>query len=215
MQLKDLRFRDVENIIFDFGGVIIDINVQRAVNNMMALGLTGFDPKDIHPENTGIFLELELGTISNDDFFGAIQKYVAAGTTPPTKEQICDAWNSLISDFDISRFELLDELRENYKVFLLSNTNLPHREYFISKFNREISTNRNFESYFDHAYYSDVMHLRKPDTEIYRTVVHEQGLDPKKTLFVDDNSQNLTGAKQVGLLTYHMSLGRTIFGMFK
>ena len=215
MKLKDPRFRDVENIIFDFGGVVADINVQRAVDNMVALGLTGFDPADIHPENTGIFLELELGAISNDDFFGALQEYAPSGTTPPSKERICDAWNSLISDFDMRRFELLDKVRGGYKVFLLSNTNLPHREHFIKKFNRDAPVGRDFESYFDGCYYSDAMRMRKPDPEIYREVVRRERLDAGRTLFVDDNSPNLTGAREAGLLTYHMAPGRTIFGMFE
>ena len=215
MKLIDPQFANVENIIFDFGGVITDIDVTITVNAFKKLGLTGFRVEDIHPDNTGIFLQLELGEISDDDFFMAMQRYAAPGTVPPCTADIRDAWNALILNFDLRRFELLDKLRQNYRVYLLSNTNLPHREYFINKFARESSVGRTFESYFDRCFYSDAMNMRKPDPEIYREVLRELNLPSEKTLFVDDNAPNLVGAREVGLHTYHMTKDRSILKMFR
>lgn len=212
MQLKNQQFKHIENIIFDFGNVLIDFDILRTIRAMEQLGLSTLNPEDIHPHNAGVFLQLELGEISTREFLTKLKSY--ANDRIPTDLELHYAWNMMLRDYDFERFALLDKLRDNYKLYLLTNTNLPHREYLIQKFNAENPRQRTFESYFDICFYSDAMHLRKPDAEIYRQTILQAGIEPERTLFIDDNLCNLTGAAEVGLHTYHLTQPETILDLF-
>lgn len=216
MQLKPAIATGIRQIIFDFGGVLLDIDIRRTIDAFRRLGLTGLKSAEIHPQNAGVFLQLELGEITEEQFVEALQRYIPTGKPVPTREQILDAWNALLLDYDWRRFVLLDRLREiGYKIFLLSNTNLPHREYFIGKFNRENPAGRTFESYFDRCFYSDTMYLRKPDPDIYRIVLRETGIEAGETLFIDDNKPNTDAAAALGIKTVHLAPGTSVLDLFE
>lgn len=208
MRLKPHIATDIDNIIFDFGNVLLDIDIDLTIRAFRRLGLTELNAADIHPHNAGVFLALELGHIDEAEFVATLQEHTAPGQTPPTHQQILDAWNELLLGYEWRRFEMLDSLRESgYKLFLLSNTNLPHREYFIDKFNRENPAGRTFESYFDKCFYSDAMRLRKPDPAIYLETLETAGITPERTLFIDDNKHNTESAKKLGIKTHHLKVG--------
>lgn len=216
MQLKPAIATGIRNIIFDFGGVLLDINIQLTINAFRAMGLTGMRSDEIHPKNAGVFLQLELGDITEEQFIRSLQSYVPAGHPVPNPEQILHAWNALLLPYDWRRFELLDRLRESgYRIFLLSNTNLPHRQYFIDRFNRENPAGRDFESYFDRCFYSDAMHLRKPEPEIYLAALREAGIQAGETLFIDDNKPNTDAAAKLGIRTFHLAAPATVLDIFE
>ena len=216
MQLKPTIASGIRNLIFDFGGVLLDIDIPLSVDAFRALGLSGLKPEEIHPHNAGVFLDLELGEITTRQFVERLQSYVPAGQPVPSAQQILDAWNTLLLPYDWSRFELLDRLRQSgYRIYLLSNTNLPHREYFVQRFDRENPFHRTFESYFDRCFYSDAMHLRKPDPAIYRTALEQAGITADETLFIDDNRPNTDAAERVGIHAWHLVAPTTIHDLFE
>lgn len=216
MQLRPIFATDIRNLIFDFGGVLLDIDIQRTITAFQKLGLTDLHHEEIHPQNRGIFLELELGQLTTAEFVAQLQQCVPSGQRKPSAEELLVAWNALLLDYDWRRFELLDALRQSgYRLFLLSNTNQPHRECFVERFNRENPAGRTFESYFEECFYSDAMHLRKPDEAIYRAVLEQAGLEPGQTLFIDDNRPNTEGAERVGMRTVHLASPRTVLDLFE
>lgn len=216
MHLNPSIATGIRNIIFDFGGVLLDIDIRRTVDAFHRLGLSDLKSAEIHPQNTGVFLQLELGDITEEQFVATLQSYNPASKPVPTTVQILDAWNALLLDYDWRRFELLDRLRESgYRVFLLSNTNLPHRQYFIGKFNQENPDGRTFESYFDRLFYSDAMHLRKPDPKIYLTALREAGIEAGDALFIDDNKPNTDAAAELGIKTVHLVPPATVLDLFE
>lgn len=205
----------IKNILFDFGNVLLDIDMTRSVAAFERLGLPPFRPEAMHPHNTGIFLQLELGLASEEQFVAALQA-TAPADRKPSARQLLDAWNALLLPYRWERFELLDRLRASgYGVFLLSNTNWPHRRHFIAQFNRENPAGRPFESYFDRVFYSDAMHLRKPDAGIYLEALRQAGIEPRDTLFIDDNLHNVEGALAVGLKGYHLAAPETVLDLFE
>lgn len=213
MKLKNSKFSSVKNIIFDFGNVLLDIDISLSIKAFKQLGLTGFKAEDIHPHNAGVFLELELGNISTEEFITKLRGSSAKDT--PTDFEIYNAWNMLILPFDFNRFRLLDQLRQNYKVYLLSNTNWPHREFFLQKFNAENPDDRTFESYFDQCFYSDAMRMRKPDHEIYIETLKQARITAGETLFIDDNECNLVSAGELGIHTHHLIKPETVHDLFQ
>ncbi len=202
------------NIIFDFGGVLAHIDVMYAINTFLGMGVGPIDVNDIHPHNSGVFLKYEKGLISTEEFLDGLRNISPDGAGA-TDEDLIKAWNSIILPYDYNRFAPLLKLRESgHKVFLLSNTNYLHHEYFENLFDRENPFGLKFRDLFDEVYYSDEMHMRKPDREIYETVLAEQNLDAGETIFIDDNLINLKAPKELGMQVYHFDPKDSVSELF-
>lgn len=186
----------IETIIFDFGDVFINLKKSKLEKKLKKIGLTEWN-EDLKNLNEGY----ETGKYRESEFFLGIQKY-----TPETELYLIRrAWNSIIGDFPKNRLEFLETIVPKYKLFLLSNTDSTHidvveRELGKDFFNR-------FVSCFEKVYFSFEVGMRKPNEEIFKFVLEENKLNPKTTLFVDDNLDNIEGAKKVGLQTWHLQVG--------
>lgn len=211
MKLNDKFPKDIENIIFDFGGVIMDINIMKTINAFSQLHIDGLKTDDIISGNKKFLLDLELGLITPQEFIAILHKEYPGMNDVP-KQQIWDAWNALLLGYDPKRVELIEKLKNKYNLYLLSNTNLPHRVKFKEMYREQFG--KAFESLFIKRFYSDAMHLRKPDLTIYNQVIEEAGIDPSKTLFIDDNELNITCSREVGLIAYHLTNGEKITDLF-
>ena len=124
------------------------------------------------------------------------------------------AWNSLLLDLPPERVELLKKLRENYRLFLLSNTSSIH----ITQVNKILEATTGIEKLddlFEKVYYSYDMGLMKPDPAIYLQVLKEQGLEAEETLFLDDNADNIAAASKLGIDTIHVQKPVTILDYLK
>lgn len=203
---------DIENIIFDFGGVIMDINIGKTILAFKELHVDGLKTDDIISGHKKFLLDLELGLITPDEFIHTLySEYPAMQNVG--EDSVWEAWNALLLGYDSKRIELIETLRQNYNLYLLSNTNLPHRVKFKQMFREQFK--KGFGSLFDKQFYSDEMHLRKPDLKIYNEVIDETHIDPSKTLFIDDNELNITCAKETGLIAYHLTGGEKITDLFE
>lgn len=207
---KDLK-DGIKNIIFDLGGVIIDIDPMLSVEAFGQLCGTDISLDDIFPQHDNFFLAYELGNISDNEFAEAIRKNYRCGHL--SDDQICAAWCALIKNPDPARFRLLDKIKEEYRTFVLSNTNGFHVAR-VEEVVPQYLSGRTFESFFERCFYSHTMHLHKPDRRIYEQVISETGIRPSETLFIDDREMNFTGAREAGLRTYHLTGGETLQDLF-
>lgn len=194
---------NIENIIFDLGGVIIDIDYKLTTKAFTNLGLTNFDEMYSQAAQTGLFDRLEKGLCSPSYFVNALLDYLPAGITP---NQVVAAWNAMIIGFPMENLNLLKSLKDKYRVFLLSNTNEIHIQYFHRKLSQIVPEN-NLESFFEKVYYSSEVNMRKPDVEIFDLVCDENELDRSRTVFIDDTLQHIDGAKTAGINTIHFQEG--------
>lgn len=206
----------VKTIIFDLGNVLLDISVDRILQGMQALGVRKIEASEIYPTNSGIFTELELGTITEEAFVKAIQEAVQEGFPVPSHQAIIDAWNSVFEPYEWKRFEMLEGLRSaGYRLLVLSNTNRPHHICFEAEFNAKNPFGRTFSSFFDTVYYSDQMQMRKPNADIYQAVLERENLLAHETLFIDDAKANVEGAARLGIQTYHLEIGHSVLDLFE
>jgi len=195
----------ITTIILDLGGVILNLNQNLTIEQFKSLGVSSLN---LHANHT-VFAEFEIGKISSKEFVNTIR---ASTAKPITDAEIINAWNAMLLDLPQKRIEYIKKLREKYTVLLLSNTNSIHidafNKYFETTFN-----NLNWYDLFDKVYYSYEIGMRKPNTDIYSYVLNQHQLQPKQTLFVDDNEQNLLGASQVGINTLlaNIPLDETLF----
>jgi len=193
--------QNIENIIFDLGGVLLDIdyNLTRAV--FEKLGVTHFNDMYSQANADKLFQKLETGSIAEEEFYKQLNNSTSMNLSP---EEIKDAWNAMLLTFREESLQFLDQLKGKYKIFLLSNTNKIHHTSFYEIYHQKKRAKK-FEEYFDKAFYSFEISLRKPDEECYKWVLKDLNIDPKKTLFIDDSINNIEGANKVGLQTLLLS----------
>src|ERR1700730_9452541 len=119
--------QNIKNIIFDLGGVILNIDLKRTENALKELGIENFSAHMTQFHISSFFKEYEMGKIDDATFIKSMQTLSAK----PLKEgEVINAWNALLLDFPQERIELLRHLKKKYRLFLLSNTNLIHYRKF-------------------------------------------------------------------------------------
>lgn len=172
---------------------------ERTREAFVALGLHHFEELFTVYKATPLFDQLETGHVRPEDFVSTLKKELPGDTAD---QQIVDAWNAMLLDFRLPALEYVQGLKAARPVFLFSNTNQIHYQYFQDAIRRETPF-AHLDDLFHKAYYSHDIGFRKPDAGGYLRIIREQGLDPATTLFVDDNAQNIAGARAVGLQAHH------------
>ena len=170
--------KGIRNLIVDFGGVLIDLDRQRCIENFSRLGVPDAE-----------FRDAIRGRMEN----------------PATDADIDAAWNSFLVGIPVYKLDLLLKLRERYVVYLLSNTNDIHWRWSCEHAFRYRAFRA--EDFFEKIFLSYEMKLSKPDVAIYRKVLDETGINPEETLFIDDSAANCRAAETLGISTYTPKVG--------
>lgn len=199
----------IKNIIFDLGGVFLNINFQLTNTAFANLGVDQFAEMFNQHHSNDLFERLEKGEISAPEFYEAFRK--ESGTNI-SDDAIRNAWNALLLDFPSERIEWLEQIKKRYNIYLFSNTNQIHYDAFMADFGKTFA-GKDFNSYFIKAYYSQTLGLRKPSVASYLAIIQEQGLIPAETLFIDDTIKNIEGAKEAGLQTIHLVAPNTVLDL--
>lgn len=198
--------QNVRHIIFDFGGVLLNIDYKRTEQAFVDLGLPEFGRLYSQLQQTDLFDRFETGKIGGPEF---IRELKTSTGLQATDAQVTDAWNAMLLDLPLRRLQILQQLQLHFDTFLLSNTNEIHE----AAFNKILKAQAGFQSmgvFFDKVYYSHHVGLRKPGPEIFRMILEQNGLSAEKTLFIDDSPQHIATAKALGLQTIFLEPGMTI-----
>lgn len=198
--------QNIKNIIFDLGGVILNIDFKQTELAFAKLGVGNFNAYYTLQSVSPLFEQLELGLITPEVFYDQFRKIV---TVSLSNKEIEEAWNALLIDFPPERIKWLKEISEKYKIYLLSNTNKIHYDAFMKLFENQIGKS-SFNDYFIKAYYSHKINLRKPSIKSFEFVLEKENLIAEETLFIDDSETNIGAAKKVGLNTIHLRSPHTV-----
>ena len=193
---------NISAIIFDLGGVIMDIDVKRTLTAFSGLGLNNVHEYFGHGFAASFFSDHEAGRITDEEFLQEIKNLLGGEVSD---EAVVEAWNALLISFPPERIRLLKELKNRYRLFLFSNTNAIHQEKFNEIYRSAFSGE--LDGLFERAYYSHELGQRKPDTAGFEQIIKENSLDPRQTLFVDDALINVEGAIKVGLKGLYLPQG--------
>ncbi len=194
---------NIRNLLFDLGNVIVDIDIDGAMSRLR--GLFRSDAKQALIDKA--LTDYECGRISTDIFINTIlsqseRRYQAI--------DVIEAWNSMLVGIPSYRLDMLEMLRSNYNVYLLSNTNALHLEW-IHRYVRKIHHVDSFEKqYFDHAFYSHLVGDRKPNASLFKFITEDAFMTPALTLYMDDVQENLDVAGKLGFETYLVKPGEEI-----
>jgi glucose-1-phosphatase len=193
-------------IIFDLGGVILNIDINKTKEAFHKIGFPEIDNLFGLGHADSFFKDHENGRVSDDEF---IRKIVEKLGGKVSRQQVIDAWNALLQDFPPSRIEFLKKLKERYRLFLFSNTNGIHQAAFSDLYRAEFG-GESMDQLFEKAYYSHAAGFRKPDPEGFMHILQENNLLPGETIFIDDALVNVEAANALGIQGIHLQPGQDI-----
>ena len=189
--------REIKAIIFDFGNVIINIDLEKTFKAFSEISYKSVEKiKEIFRENE-IFKKYETGLFDDDEFREVIRQSLGF---PLNDMEIDKAWNALLLDVPTHRIDFLEKLRLQVPIYLLSNTNSIHILACKSYFRKNYGYS-NFLTLFKNSYLSYEMGLWKPDYSIYDAILKDLKLEPDEVLFLDDNADNISAASDLGIRT--------------
>ena len=191
---------NTKNILLDLGAVLLNIDVNKLKPAFEDLGVKDFNLVQQQLTEANLFDDLETGKISPDAFCETIR---SASNLPLKDADIMAAWNALLMDFREDTMHFLIQLRKNYKLYLLSNTNAIHLEQFYKQLDNQLGKS-SLDFYFDKLFYSHLIGLRKPDAAIYHFVLKDAGIRAEETLFIDDLELNISAAAALGFQTHQL-----------
>ena len=190
----------IRNIIFDLGGVLLDLDVQKTFDAFGKMGLTKEEIMDRYHREGNFFLLFEKGQISADEFRASLRTMIGNSAT---NEKIDYAWNEMLRGFRGETIKLISDFSLKYPVYLLSNTNEIHLPYYSQQF-REASGGTDLQKYFIKSYFSHLIKTRKPELESFMYVLNDAGLVANQTLFIDDFEENCISARETGLVAHQL-----------
>jgi len=198
--------KSVDAVIFDLGGVLLNLDYSLTEKAFIDLGIEDFGSIYSQLNQTNLFDQFEIGKVSPFHFVNRLLDKLPSGRNA---NQVVHAWNAMILDFPKERMEWLEEFGKTKRIFLLSNTNDLHVTAVRAALTKSVG-HGNLEDYFEKTYFSCTMGSRKPNVECFEQVLSENNLDPERTLFIDDSPQHIEGAKMVGLQAVLLERGRDV-----
>ena len=200
----------IRNIIFDLGGVLLNIDPKKTIDAFGKLGMEQLVGDKGLSYDHEIFYRMEQGKITSDEFRKGVLELLPNRVS---FQEIDAAWTAMLLDFPTIRVELVKNLRKDFKIYLFSNTNAIHVEKFHSNFRNqhkfEVST------LFDKDFYSNEIGYRKPSSESYQEIIRLSGINPEETLFIDDSFPNVESAIASGLKGYWLEPGQKVEEIFQ
>ena len=192
------KMAELKNIVFDLGGVLLNIDYNKTESSFKELGFANFNEMYSQYSADMLFSDLETGKSTNDNFYRRLEE---AGKGNVSQEQIMTAWNAMLLNFRVPSLQFLEELSKKYRLYLLSNTNAIHLAAFNAIFQKETGKD-SLDAYFTKAYYSNKIGLRKHNEDVFEFVLKDAHIKAEETLFIDDSFNNIETAKKLGFKTH-------------
>ena len=200
---------EIKSIIFDLGGVILNLDYSKTENEFKKIGVLNFKEFYSQKKQTLLFDDFEKGKIKPEEF---ISSFKESENLKIKEIDFINAWNAMLLEIPTEKLQFINGLKKDYKIILLSNTN----EIHIKKFEDDLKKNNMLEQFykcFDKIYYSSRMGKRKPEENCFNQVLEENVLIAENTLFIDDSIQHIEGAKKAGIKTFHLEKNKSILDL--
>lgn len=186
----------IKNIVFDFGGVIVDLSRDNAVKAFESIGVVDAEQLLDKYHQRGLFLAVEDGSITAEEFCKQLGDLY---NKEISYEEARTAWLAFFLNDPRYRLDYITELRKKYNVYILSNTNP-----FVMSWARSAelsSAGKPLDDYADKVYLSYQVKHMKPEREFFDFMIADSGLNPAESIFVDDGAANVEMGKKLGFLT--------------
>ena len=185
-----MKKTNIKAVIFDLGGVLIDIDYQKTIDAFIAIGVENASDLYNQFDQSMLFEQYEKGEVSSDTFISQLEPLTKRNIK---KNNIIKAWNAMIGTFPQEKISFIHQIQSEIPCYLLSNTNDIHLKKVYA------NSNSDFESLFQKCYYSHIIGKRKPDVETFQWLVDQIDFEASQILFIDDSPQHVKGAIRAGL----------------
>jgi putative hydrolase of the HAD superfamily len=201
----------IKNIIFDLGGVILDIDETIVYKELEKMGISTSEL--VHSkEFMDIMSKFDTGIYTAPTFRKKTKALL--GQEKMTDQKFDSLWNAMLLDIPRERIEAIEKVKKHYKIFLMSNSNEIHYDLYVRDLQLRFGYNE-FDELFNKSYFSFAEHLEKPDPRFFELILDHEGLLPEETLFIDDTEANIKVAKSLGINTYHISREELVRNLFE
>ena len=201
----------IKNIIFDLGGVVLDIDESIVYNELEKMGISV--SKLAHSkEFIDIMSKFDTGIYTAPTFRKKAKALL--GQEKMTDQRFDAIWNAMILDIPRERIEAIEKVKKHYKIFLMSNSNVIHYDLYVRDLQLRFGYHE-FDELFNKSYFSFAEHMEKPDPRFFELILDHEGLLPEETLFIDDTEANIKVAKSLGINTYHIRRDELVRNLFE
>jgi len=187
-----------KNIVFDLGGILVGLDSARSIAAFREIGATSVASYIEDHRTEDLFLDIELGRATTAQFCREVRRIARCEATDAQIEQ---AWDALLTHIPAPKLRAIDQLKDRYRLFLLSNTNQMHWNH-CQRLALEAS-GRRLDSYFERCFLSYEMGMAKPSREIFAAMLRMANLNAAETLFIDDTEDNCLSARAMGIDALH------------
>ena len=191
----------IKNIIFDLGGVVLDIDESIVYKELEKMGISTSELAQ-SKEFIDIMSKFDTGIYTAPTFRKKTKTLL--GQEKMTDQRFDAIWNAMLLDIPRERIEAIEKVKKHYKIFLMSNSNVIHYDLYVRDLQLRFGYHE-FDELFNKSYFSFAEHLEKPDPRFFELILDHEGLLPEETLFIDDTAANIEAAKSLGIKTYHIS----------
>lgn len=200
--------KNIKNIIFDFGRVLLNIDPLLTQKAFMNFGFKSDEGRSGRKDDEVVIL-FESGKITSEEFIATVKDHTDDNVTD---QMIIDAWNAMLLDFPAHHVETLKSLKGKYNLYLLSNSTQIHFDRYISDFKDVYGFE--LSSLFNKMWFSFNIGLVKPDVEIFKFVLNDESLKPEETLFIDDTLVHVKAAQSLNINVYHLKDNEDVSDLF-
>ena len=201
----------IKNIIFDLGGVILDIDENIVYKELEKMGVD-IRKLPLSQEFIDIMSKFDTGIYTAPTFRKRMKALI--GQERMTDQKFDSIWNAMLLDIPRERIEAIEKVKKHYKIFLMSNTNVIHYDLYIRDLQLRFGYNE-FDELFHKSYFSFAEHLEKPDPRFFELILDHEHLLPEETLFIDDTAANIKAAQALGINTYHIRRDELVRNLFE
>lgn len=201
----------IKNIIFDLGGVILDIDENVVYKELEKMGINTTELAH-SKEFIEIMSKFDTGIYTAPTFRKKMKSLL--GLEKMTDQKFDSLWNAMLLDIPRERIEAIEKVKKHYKIFLMSNSNVIHYDLYVRDLQLRFGYNE-FDELFNKSYFSFAEHLEKPDPRYFELILDHEGLLPEETLFIDDTEKNIKVAKSLGINTYHIRRDELVRNLFE
>ena len=200
----------IKNIIFDLGGVILDIDENIVYKELEKLGINIMELAH-SKELMDILSKFDIGVYTAPTFRKKCKEML--GQEKMTDQKFDSLWNAMLLDIPRERIEAIEQVKKHYKIFLMSNTNEIHYDLYVRDLQLRFGYHE-FDELFNKSYFSFAEHLEKPDLRFFELILDHEHLLPEETLFIDDTAENIKAAQSLGIRTYHIRRDELVRNLF-
>ena len=184
-----MRDSSTEALLFDLGGVIIDIDFENTFSHWAAQAGVPMETIKSRYRVDAWYEQHERGEIDAAEYFDALRDTLDISISD---EQFAAGWNAIFETEIAGMFELIQSLSTRLPVYAFSNSNALHQKFWERKYAKTLGL-------FRHVFVSCDLGLRKPEAAAYRHVTACIGSEPENVLFFDDTRENVDGAREIGM----------------